>query len=97
MDSYLGRLATKEFGVQAYLPTENGNHHTRLYEVSLKLYSFGIFNAGTETEFSVNPPTHIRIVRRMMSVANSERWFGSLDQVRLARWTFSNSRPNCLC
>ena len=88
LDSYLGRLATKEFGVQAYLPTDDGNPHTRLYEVSLKGDSFGIFNAGTETEFSVSPPTHIRIVRRMISLANSERWFGALDSDKLARWTF---------
>jgi len=85
IDSVLGRVGTREFGLQAYV--DLGGQKLALNEVSLKGMTHGIFNAATETAYS-NAPKHIRIIRKLVRYGNVEKWFGSLDSYKLAMWAY---------
>lgn len=90
LDSIRGGLATREFGVQAYMLDAAGR--PRLHEVSLKGRTHGIFNATTETRYS-KAPLGVRLLRQLVRVANPERWFeGALSPENLARWAFLKFR-----
>lgn len=85
LDSILGHLGTREFGLQAYV--DLGGQKLALNEVSLKGMTHGIFNAATETAYS-NAPPHIRVIRKLVRYGNAERWFGALDSRKLAMWAY---------
>jgi surface antigen len=84
-DSILGRVATREFGVQAYV--DLGGPKLALNEVSLKGITYGVFNSATETAYS-DAPKYIRIGRKIVRYGNAERWFGTLSPQKLAMWAY---------
>lgn len=90
LDAPLGRLACREFGVQAYV--DLGGERPSLNEVSLKSGGFGFVNAATESRYSQEPPRHVRALRWLFRMANVDRWFGRLTKEKLALWAFLRSR-----
>jgi hypothetical protein len=84
-DSFLGAIATREFGLQAYI--DLGHERLSLNEVSLMGSTHGIFNAATETQYS-DASAYIRLIRKAVQYANAELWFGRLTQEKLATWAY---------
>lgn len=90
LDAPLGRLACREFGLQAYV--DLGSERPSLHEVSLKSSGFGFVNAATETRYSYEPPRHVRALRWLFRALNVDRWFGRLTKEKLALWALLRSR-----
>lgn len=83
VDYAKGYVATREYGLQNYVPNDSGN--ARIREVSLSSGTRGVVNAAFETEIGLQG-NFVSLLKRLHRSLNIERRAGGLTMHKMSTW-----------